>query len=448
LAHVGGGLVSVVQERSSTWLGHWEPEDDAFWENEGRARAWGTLRITTANLVVAFAVWFLVSVIAVKLNDVGFDLSTTQLFWLTAMPGLAGGTFRIIHTFLVPVAGTRLVVSVSTALLLLPLVGWFFAVQDASTPYWVLLALAFLCGLGGGNFSSFMPSTSLFFPKRNQGTALGLQAGIGNFGVSLVQFITPWVIGFALVGGAEASSKGGDIHLQNAALFWMPFVVIFAVVAWIRLRSIPVRANVRQQSDIFREKHTWLMTSLYMMTFGSFAGFAATFPLLIKRVYGDFDGAPKPLSYAFLGPLVGSIARVVAGPLADRFGGARLTMVAGVGLVVCALGACFFLQPTSTAQFPGFVGFMLGLFFFSGVGNASTFKQIPTIFPPRQAGGVIGWTAAIAAYGPFIFAVLIAFVIDQTGDPVPFFIGAAAFYLVNIGINWWYYLRPGAERPC
>ncbi len=210
--------MSAVRARSSTWLENWEPENESFWEREGKQRAWRTLQITTANLTVAFSVWFLVSVLAVKLNDVGFGLSTTQLFWLTAMPGLAGGTLRIIHTFLVPIAGTRIVVAVSTALLLIPLVGWFFAVQDPDTPYWVLLALAFLCGLGGGNFSSFMPSTSLFFPKRLQGTALGLQAGIGNFGVSLVQFVTPWVIGFALVGSAQVSKKGGELWLQNAAL--------------------------------------------------------------------------------------------------------------------------------------------------------------------------------------------------------------------------------------
>jgi NNP family nitrate/nitrite transporter-like MFS transporter len=429
-------------------LEHWEPENEAFWESTGKRLAWRTLRITTASLTMAFSVWFLVSVIAVKLNDVGFGLSTTQLFWLTAMPGLAGGTLRIVHTFLVPIAGTRLVVSVSTILLLVPLAGWFVAVQHPDTPYWVLLALACLVGLGGGNFSSFMPSTSLFFPKRLQGTALGLQAGIGNFGVSLVQFVTPWVIGFAIVGSAQVSKKGGELWLQNAALVWMPFVLVFAILAWLRLESIPVRANFREQTDIFHNKHTWLMTSLYIMTFGSFAGFSATFPLMIKKLYGDFDGAPKPLSYAFIGPLVGSLARVAAGPLADRFGGARLTMVSAVGLLTCTIGVCFFVTPTSTADFPGFVGFMLGIFLFTGVGNASTFKQMPSIFPPRQAGGVIGWTASIAAYGPFLYAVGIAFMIDETGDPVPFFAGLAVFYAVNIAINWWYYLRRGAEKPC
>ena len=434
---------------SATWLERWEPEDPAFWESEAKAIAWRTLRITTANLTMAFAVWFVVSALVVRLEDAGFDFSTTQLFWLAAMPGLAGGTFRIFHTFLTPLAGTRLVVSLSTASLLIPLAGWFFAVQNTGTPYWLLLGLAFLAGLGGGNFSSFMPSTSLFFPKRLQGPALGVQAGIGNFGVSLVQFVTPWVIGFALVGSAQVSPEDGtEIWLQNAVVVWVPLVAFLSLVAWLRLKSVPVRANVREQLDIFGNKHTWLMTSLYVMTFGSFAGFSATFPLLIKEVYGDFDGAPKPLSYAFLGPLVGSAARVAAGPLSDRFGGARLTQVSGIGLLGSAIGVSFFLQPSSTGEFPGFVAFMLGLFFFAGIGNASTFKQMPMIFPPRQAGGVIGFTAAMAAYGPFVFSVLIAAVISTAGDPVPFFAGVAVFYALNIGINWWFYARKGAEHPC
>ena len=439
---------NVRQGRAGAWLNHWEPEDDTYWESKGKSIAWNALAITTANLMMAFAVWFVVSAIVVKLNKIGFGFSTTQLFWLAAMPGLAGGTLRILHTFLIPVFGTRKVVSISTAALLIPLIGWNFAVQNSGTPYWLFLVLAFAAGLGGGNFSSFMPSTSLFFPKRLQGTALGLQAGIGNFGVSLVQFLTPWVIGFAILGSTQTTDTGKEMWLQNAVLIWIPFVAFFAIVAWLRLKSIPVQANIRQQGDIFRDKHTWLMTSLYVMTFGSFAGFSTTFPLMIKDLYGGFEKAPDPLSYAFLGPLVGSGARVIAGPLADRFGGGRLTQLSGIGLVGSAISVAFFVQPSSTAEFKWFVLTMLAVFFFAGIGNASTFKQIPMIFQPRQAGGVIGWTAAMAAYGPFIFAVLIAAVIDWTGSPMPFFVGAAVFYAANVGINWWYYLRPGAERPC
>jgi len=443
------------QTMSRTWLSRWTPEDASFWGATGDRLAWRTLVITTANLTLAFIVWFVVSALVVRLPGIGFNLSSSQLFWLAAMPGLAGGTFRIIHTFLVPLYGTRHVVSISTLLLVVPLLGWFFAVQDPATPYWMLLLLAFLAGLGGGNFSSFMPSTSLFFPKRMQGTALAIQAGIGNFGVSIVQFVTPWIIGIALAGSllGESQNFAGDgatspVWLQNAAAIYVPFVVVFSIAAWVMLRSVPVRANFREQLDIFKEKHGFFMTLLYIGTFGTFSGLAATFPLLIKQIYGGLPGAPDPLTYAFLGPLVGSVARILAGPLSDKVGGARVTHWSAVGMLVCVIAVTFFTAPTSMAQFPYFVAAILGLFFFSGVGNASTFKQMPMIFPPRQAGGVIGWTSAMAAYGPFAVALMLGYSFDWFGSFNPFFYWAAFFYLVCIGINWWFYARKGAEKPC
>jgi NNP family nitrate/nitrite transporter-like MFS transporter len=441
---------------SQTWLGRWTPEDETFWQTTGERLAWRTLVITTANLTLAFIVWFLVSALVVRLPGVGFQLSTSQLFWLAAIPGLAGGTFRIIHTFLVPLFGTRHVVAVSTLLLLIPAIGWFFAVQDPTTPYWVLLVLAFLAGLGGGNFSSFMPSTSLFFPKRLQGTALAVQAGIGNFGVSVVQFVTPWIIGFALAGsflGAPQTFTGnghpaGPVWLQNATVIYIPFILVLGIAAWVVLRSVPVRANFREQLDIFKEKHGFFMTLLYVGTFGTFSGLAATFPLLIKQIYGPLPAAPDPLHFAFLGPLVGSISRIAAGPLSDRVGGARVTQWSCIGMLICALAVTLFTAPASMAEFPYFVAAILGLFFFAGIGNASTFKQMPMIFPPRQAGGVIGWTGAIAAFGPFAVGLMLGYAFDWFGSPNPFFYWAAFFYLICIGINWWFYARKGAEKPC
>lgn len=448
-------MTTEIMKSGNEWLDHWEPEDETFWETTGKRIAWRTLWITTANLTMAFVTWFMVSALVVRLPNVGFDLTTSQLFWLAAMPGLAGGTLRIVHTFLIPLFGTRKVVSISSLLLLIPLVGLFVAVRDPATPYWVLMLLAFLAGLGGGNFSSFMPSTSLFFPKRLQGTALGLQAGIGNFGVSLVQFVTPWIIGFAafgtLAGSGQTFTKDAvskDIWLQNATLVWIPIVAVLSVAAWFMLRSVPVRANVREQMDIFRDQHTWWMTSLYVMTFGSFAGFSAAFPLLIREVFGSFENAPDPLTYAFLGPLVGSAARVAAGPVSDKLGGSKVTQVAGIGLLGSTIGVLFFLDPTSLDEFPWFVTLMLGIFLFSGIGNASTYKQMPMIFAARQASGVLGWTAAIAAYGPFIFSSLIGAVIGATGSPAGFFVGIAVFYAINIAINWWFYARKGAPKPC
>ena len=440
--------------RGGTWLDRWEPEDMAFWERHGKARAWKTLTITTAALIMAFITWFVVSALVVRLPQIGFQLTTGQLFWLAAMPGLAGGTLRLLHMFLTPIYGTRHVVTLSTASLLLPLIGWYFAVQDTSTPYWVLMLLAFLAGLGGGNFSSFMPSTSLFFPKRLQGTALAIQAGIGNFGVSVVQFVTPWVIGFALVasmGDPQTMTRGGaqsQVWLHNATMIYVPLTAAFAVWAWIGLKSVPIVANFREQFDIFRSGHTWAMTSLYIVTFGSFSGLSATFPLLIRQVYGGLPNAPDPLAYAFYGPLVGSVVRVLAGPFCDKYGGARITQYAVVGMATCALMVPLATATVSHETFPWFVAAMLGLFFFAGIGNASTFKQMPMLFSPRQAGGVIGFTAAIAAYGPFFFGLLFGMSFGAFGNPNAVFYGLSVFFAINVALNWWLYARRNAPNPC
>jgi NNP family nitrate/nitrite transporter-like MFS transporter len=429
----------------------WQPNEPDFWESTARPIAWKTLWITTFCLILSFSTWFMVSAIVVKLTGIGFKFDKSQLFWLNAMPGLAAGTLRIIHTFLIPILGTRTTVTVSTLLLAIPAVGWGIAVSNPNTSYATFMVLAFLAGLGGGNFSSFMPSTSLFFPKRLQGTALGIQAGIGNFGVSVAQFLIPVVIGISLAGSAQTftDKKGStQIFLQNAAFVWLPFIFIGAATAWFGLRRVPVKANLREQFDIFKDKHTWLMTSLYIMTFGSFSGFAAVFPLLIKETYGKFPGGPEPLKYAFLGPLIGAAVRVACGPVADKFGGAKVTMVSGIGMLACALGVSRFTHPTDISTWGPFLWLMLGLFLFSGIGNASTFKQMPMIFSPRQAAGVIGWTSAVAAYGPFLFSATFGALIARTGHGTMFFLIAAVFYAANVVLNYWFYARSGAEKPC
>ena len=437
---------------SKSSLGYdWQPNSPEFWESTAKPIAWRTLWITTYCLLLSFATWFMVSAIAVKLPGIGFKFDPEQLFWLAAMPGLAAGTLRIIHTFLIPVFGTRKTITVSTLLLLSPAIGWGIAVSDPSTSFPVFMLLAFLAGLGGGNFSSFMPSTSLFFPKKLQGTALGIQAGIGNFGVSVAQFLTPAIIGIALVGGSQTFTKDGkttQIFLQNAAYIWIPLILIGALLSWFGLKSVPVQASFKEQLDIFKEKHTWLMTSLYVMTFGSFSGLGAAFPLLIKQLFGSLPNAPDPLKYAFLGPLVGAAVRAAFGPIADKIGGAKVTMISAIGLIGCGIAIVPFVNPTSMDQWNGFLWLMLGLFFFSGIGNASTFKQIPMIFPARQAGGVIGWTSAIAAYGPFIFSVLLGRIMGKGHDASAFFVGLTVFYVINLGINYWFYARKSAEKPC
>ncbi len=431
--------------------GTWQPNDAEFWETTGKQTAWRTLWITTFCLLLSFSTWFMVSAIVVKLGGIGFKYPPEKLFWLTAMPGLAAGTLRIIHTFLIPIFGTRKVVSVSTLLLIIPSLGWGWAVSNHGTSYETFLVLAFLAGLGGGNFSSFMPSTSLFFPKKLQGTALGIQAGIGNFGVSVAQFLIPAVIGVSLVGASQTFTKDGkasQIFLQNAAYVWVPFILIGSVMAWFGLRSIPVQATIKDQLDIFKEKHTWLMTSLYIMTFGSFSGLSAAFPLMIKQLFGGFPGAPDPLKFAFLGPLVGALVRALFGPIADKVGGGKVTMLSAIGLLACSAAIVPYASPTSLETWPTFLYIMLGLFLFSGIGNASTFKQMPMIFPPRQAAGVIGWTSAIAAYGPFVFSVLIGKVMGKGTNASSFFVGLATVDAQNMVINYWFYVRKGAEKPC
>ena len=436
-----------TRENSAEWIKSWDPNVEGQWDSR---ISWKTLWITTYALTLGFMSWFLVSALAPKLNNLGFDLSKKELYWLAAMPGLAGGGLRLIWMFLPPILGTRKLVTFSTALLLLPLIGWSFAVRSPATPYFALMLLAFLSGIGGGIFSGFMPSTSYFFPKSKQGLALGVQAGIGNFGVSVIQFFTPILVGSAMFGATlgapqhfvdNAKGVSKDVWYQNAGLIWVPFVLVAVLIAWKMLQSVPVTSRgVRDQLDIFRNKDTWLMTLLYMMTFGTFSGLAGQFGLLIKNLYGDFANAPDPVKYAFFGPLVGSAARVISGPVADRLGGGILTFVSGLGIAGSALYTSGQLSPGSSDDFMNFFWGMMAIFFFAGIGNASTFKQMPMIFPPRQAGGVIGWTGAIAAFGPFIFGVLLSFVAPQS-----FFLGVGVFALVGAFVAWKYYVRPSTS---
>lgn len=436
----------------------WRPEDATFWETTGKKIAWKTLTITTLSLIVSFATWFLMSAVVVRLPGIGFKFDDGQLFWLAAMPGLAGGTLRLVHMFLIPIYGTRKVIAIATLAKILPCVGLGFAVMNPTTPFWMFLLLALLLGMGGGDFSSFMPSTSVFFPKRLQGTALGIQAGIGNFGVCVTQFLTPWIITFAIGSGALATSqtftkagKTSPIWVQNAAFWYVPLLLIIGIIAWTSLRRVPMKASFGEQLDIFSNKHTYFCTITYVMTFGAFSGLSAAFPMLIKSVYGGMPGAPDPLKYAFYGPLIGSAMRVLAGPLTDKFGGAIFTTLCGVGLIAGAafLGFSDVLTHPSMATFPTFVAVMLGMFFFTGIGNAATFRQYPVIFShsPRQAAGVIGFTAAIAAYGPFVFNTLIGQIKAAYKTPAPFFTGLMVFCVLATLINIWFYNRPGCEKP-
>ena len=451
------------------WLESWDPENEETWD---KGLAWKTLWVTTFCLTLAFVAWFLPSAIIPKLNALGYEWSQSQLYWMAAMPGLSAGLMRLIWMVLPPILGTRKMVSLTTLLLIFSTLGWGVRVQEPTAPYWELMVLAFLAGVGGGAFSGFMPSTSYFFPRRMQGTALGLQAGLGNFGVSLVQLLTPYLIalsGLAIFGGSQMLTQPGkqpvEVWYQNAAFIWIPLMVIGAVMAWTMLRSVPVQANIKQQFDIFSNQDTWWMTLLYIMTFGTFAGLSAQFGLLMANLYGIgnpdiVQGAgasaqvlvegyqvPDVVKFVFLGPLVGAGARVLFSPLTDRMGGAIWTLVSGIGLIVSIAFTMTALTPDTSsaaaldAGFTKFLWGMLAIFLFSGIGNASTFKQMPMIFERRQAGGVIGWTAAIAAFGPFFFGVGVT-----TLGAVAFFGIGVAWAVMCVALTWWRYARPGAPK--
>ena len=452
------------------WLESWDPENEATWDS---GLAWKTLWITTFCLTLAFIAWFLPSAIIPKLNALGYEFTKSQLYWMAAMPGLSAGLLRLVWMVLPPIMGTRKMVSLTTLLLIASTLGWGVRVQSPTAPYWELMVLAFLAGIGGGAFSGFMPSTSYFFPKSKQGTALGLQAGLGNLGVSIVQLLTPILIGIsalAIFGGSQTLAEAGkperEVWYQNAAFVWIPLMVIGALLAWTMLKSVPIKANIKQQFDIFSNQDTWWMTLLYIMTFGTFSGLSAQFGLLMANLYGSGNGeivsgsgaaaqvlvdgyaVPDPVKYVFLGPLIGAVARFAFAPLTDRMGGAIWSLISGVGLIVSIAATIPALTPdTSSAEalqggFNHFLYGMLAIFLFSGIGNASTFKQMPMIFEKRQAGGVIGWTAAIAAFGPFLFGIGLT-----TLGAVPFYAIGVAWAVMCVAITWWRYARPGAPKP-
>ncbi len=443
----------VSHSSGSVAVPRWDPEDSVFWAKEGARQATRTLWITTVALMLSFATWFMWSAIVVRLPDLGFQLSLSQRFWLAALPGLAGATLRIPYSFLIQIFGTRKVVTIATATLLIPSIGVGLAVRNPDTPLWLLYLLAVSAGFGGGNFAAFMSSTTYFYPKARQGTALGIQAGVGNFGVSLAQFLIPAVIGVSIFGALggdplTSSKTAKSIWVQNGAFIWAVPVVLLTVAAALWLRSVPVTATFRQQAVIFKRKHNWTMTSLYIMTFGSFSGFAASFALLIREVFGKVPNPPDPLQFAFLGALVGSAVRPPGGWISDKIGGAIVTMFSGALLLAGAIAVTFFTAPTSRSDFWPFLLLMLLIFFAAGVGNGSTFRMIPVIFPRNEAGPVIGWTSAIGAYGSFIVPMLFGWAISSYGSPNVAFLLFAAFYAANLVLCWWYYARRGAEKPC
>jgi NNP family nitrate/nitrite transporter-like MFS transporter len=510
-------------------LAAWTPEDTTFWEQVGKPIAYRNLWVSIPCLLCAFAVWSYWSIVTVQMKNLGFPFTAQQLFTLTAVAGLTGATLRIPNSFLVAIAGGRNVVALSTFALLAPSLGAGLALQNKNTPFETFVVLAALSGIGGGNFASSMSNISLFFPKRIQGTALGLNAGLGNLGVSLMQVLLPFVMTFALFGalGGEGlalpaavggKAAGTPVWIQNCGLVWVPILAVLSVLAWLFMTNLPmfpigstplallkvaglnlvgfaaaaaglwallgfglsmwlalpitiiltlglmklipgtVAAALSRQFRIFREKHNWVMTWLYVMTFGSFIGYAMAFPLLIRVVFGNLpDGsanpnAPNPFAYAWLGPLVGSLVRPIGGWLSDKWSGAKVTQWSTAAMVAAALGTAYTIKQASAAaapaqHFPAFLAFFLVLFFCAGVGNGSTFRMIPIIFEPSLAGPVLGWTSAVGAYGAFIIPKVFGAQIEAKHPEYALY-GFATYYLSCLVLNWWYYARKNAEIHC
>ncbi len=526
-------------------LRNWNVEDDSYWQSTGKAIATRNLWISIPSLLCGFAVWLYWGIITVQMINLGFGFEKSDLFTLGAIAGLTGATLRIPSTFFVRIAGGRNTIFFTTALLMIPAIGAGFALSNPDTPLWQFQVLAFLSGIGGGNFSSSMSNISFFYPKKVQGYALGMNAGLGNFGVTTMQILIPLVMTFGLFGGESRTlvntsgtligkiPAGTETYIQNAGFVWLLLLVPLAFLGWWGMNNIrdehvspdipnPVGAfatisgmlmigfvtaafglwlllpakvggsgmmvskwivlpivialtvfllklipgavgqNLSRQYKIFGNKHTWAMTVIYTMTFGSFIGYAAAFGLTIKVVFGFqhlmVDGVmthstanpdgPSALMFAWMGPFIGALIRPIGGMMADKMGGAKVTQIISIIMVASAVGVAYFIQKayvSATPQdyfFPFMVLFLI-LFAATGIGNGSTFRTIAMVFDKEQAGPALGWTAAVAAYGAFIIPKVFGEQL-KAGTPEYALYGFAVFYTVCIVINYWFYLRPNA----
>ena len=446
-------------------LKDWAPEDPDFWSKTGRGVAARNLWLSVPNLTLAFAVWMVWSMVVAKLKLIGFAFTTDQLFWLTALPALSGATLRIFYSFVVPIFGGRLWTVLTTLSLAVPAIGIGLAVQNPGTPYIVFVILALLCGFGGGNFASSMSNIAFFFPKKEKGNALAINAGFGNLGVSLMQFAVPVVVAsglFAPVFGAGqiVHDKGveSQLYLQNAGFIWVPFIIAAAVAAWFGMNDIAsAKASFKAQSVVFTRRHNWIMCWLYLGTFGSFIGFSAAFPLLMKTLFPDVNA----LQLAFLGPLVGAASRALTGWVSDKWGGENVTqitffaLIAGVVGVLYSVGA-FGGDPSFSVFFAAF----MWLFLWTGIGNASTFQMIPAIVRadmPRlmpqadsaqrlkasemESAAIIGFTSAFGAYGGVFIPMAFGQSLKASGSANAALIAFLVFYVTCALINWAVYAR-------
>jgi NNP family nitrate/nitrite transporter-like MFS transporter len=452
-----------IGKTNKYWISDWNPDDEQFWNNGGRKIARRNLFWSILAEHIGFSVWLIWSVVATRLPKMGFHYSTDQLFNLVAVPGLIGALMRFPYTFAVPKFGGRNWTIVSAALLLIPTTFLALLVTRPSTPFWLMGLAAATAGLGGGNFASSMANISFFFPDREKGYALGLNAAGGNIGVSTVQLLIPIALAWPVLNLFMGKPQGPQhVYLQNAGLFFYPLIAIAVFGAARYMNNLTsARSSFKDQLMVARSKDTWVMAWLYIGTFGSFIGYSAAFPLLLKTQFPEVTA-----NLAFLGALVGSVARPLGGKLADRIGGARLTLWNFVAMGVLTFGAMRFVHAHS---FPGFLMTFLLLFVTTGIGNGSTFRMIPVIFRKkalrgvegrgpeaerealalarRRSAAVLGMTSAIGACGGYLIPRSFGASIKATGGAEVALMAFMAFYATCVVMTWVFYARRAASAP-
>ena len=428
----------TVERAPGRWITHWDPEDEAFWERGGRTIARRNLVFSILAEHLGFSVWVLWSIVVTYLPAAGFTLTVGQTFWLISLPPLVGATLRLPYTFAVGQFGGRNWTIVSALLLIVPSAGLAWAVNDPATPFWAMLLIAATAGFGGGNFASSMTNITYFFPEREQGWALGLNAAGGNIGVAVVQ--APVIVAAVVV-------AGGGLHLWRAGAMWIPLALIATVLAWRYMDNLTeAKSDFASSAVVAKRSQTWVMSVLYVGTFGSFMGFAFAFPTLIKTQFPEVEVA----NFAFLGALVGSLSRPLGGRLSDRIGGARVT--AG-SFVAMAAGVLWAVTAVRSHDFASFLAAFMLLFVATGVGNGSTYRMIPAIFSAttpdhraarRQGAAAIGIISAIGAFGGFLVPQTFRLSVEHFGSIIPALYVYVGVYAVMLTITWVFYLRRGA----
>jgi len=445
-----------MSKRNATWIAEWNPDDEKFWESGGKFVARRNLIWSIVAEHVGFSIWLIWSIVATKLPRAGFHYSTDELFQLVALPGLIGSLMRFPYTFAVTTFGGRNWTIFSASVLLIPTIALAYFVTQPDTPFWLMLAVAATAGLGGGNFASSMTNISFFYPDRMKGWALGLNAAGGNIGVSSVQLLTPILMGVGLFNLYLASPGPGGIYLQNAGLMWLLPILVAVIGAIFFMNNLTTaRSTFKDQLAIVGRKHTWIMSYIYIGTFGSFIGYSAAFPLLLKTQFPAIT-----VGVAFLGPLVGSLSRPFGGLLADKVGGAIVTFWNFIAMALATIGVIYFVN---TKDFVGFLAMFLMLFVTTGIGNGSTYRMIPSIFREQKlreakgSGGAgralalkaasiestaaLGFIGAIGACGGYLIPRGFGASIGATGGPHLALAIFLAFYVTCIALTWWYYLR-------